>query len=65
MSRVSHLALGISALVLAMSSPAPVAAQTVETLSACYVPATGTVYRIKGAGLPNACHGPTSGPNHA
>src|SRR5262245_10695412 len=25
------------------------------TLTGCYVPASGTVYRIKGAGLPDAC----------
>src|SRR5690242_806111 len=26
-----------------------------DTVYACYVPATGTVYRIKVTGLPNAC----------
>ncbi|HEY6220749.1 MAG TPA: hypothetical protein VIV65_11910, partial [Gemmatimonadaceae bacterium] len=26
-----------------------------DTIHACYVPATGTVYRIKAAGLPGAC----------
>ena len=34
-----------------------------STLYACYVPETGTVYRIKTAGLSDECLGPTSGPN--
>ena len=34
-----------------------------ETLFACYVPATGTVYRIRATGLHDACQGPKSGQN--
>ncbi|MFL5383997.1 MAG: tail fiber domain-containing protein [Longimicrobiaceae bacterium] len=34
---------------------APAAAQTSTVLYACYVPSTGTVYRIKTGGLDNSC----------
>src|SRR6266545_6650186 len=35
--------------------PASVAAQTTDTLLACYVPASGTVYRIRKPGLATSC----------
>lgn len=37
----------------------PAAAQAQATLTACYVPKTGTVYRIRVEGAPNKCS-----PNH-
>lgn len=42
---------------LALGAPAGLGAQTVaaDTLHACYVPATGTIYRIRAAGLPPSC----------
>lgn len=51
------LPLALTLTVIALGA-APLAAQaTAEgtTLYACYVPGTGTVYRIKGPGLPDAC----------
>jgi hypothetical protein len=39
------------------------AAQSSSQLFACYVPATGLVYRVREAGLPSDCTGPVSGPN--
>src|SRR5687767_776799 len=40
----------------ANSSSTTATADASTVLYACYVP-SGTVYRIKGPGLPNACHG--------
>src|SRR6266545_2681587 len=37
--------------------PSRVAAQTPDTLHACYVPASGTVYRIREPGLSSTCLG--------
>lgn len=47
-----------TALGLAAFAAAPLAAQTTvegTVIYACYVPSTGTVYRIKEPGLPDAC----------
>ena len=56
------VALGAIAL---MASTTPMAAQTTTTSSelmyACYVPLTGTVYRIKAPGAPADCTRPKSG----
>ena len=50
----------VSALALIMSVPAPMSAQETadEVLYACYVPLTGTVYRIKSPGAPDECTKP-------
>lgn len=50
----------VSALALVVSMAAPVAAQetTDELIYACYVPLTGTVYRIKAPGAPETCRKP-------
>ncbi len=49
----------LSAIALVVSAPAPLAAQTaVEPMYACYVPMTGTVYRIKVPGAPAECTRP-------
>jgi hypothetical protein len=45
--------LAVGAVLLALGS-APAGAQT-AVLYGCYVPSSGTVYRIKEAGLPDAC----------
>ena len=49
------LACSIGAAMTLVSLTATTAAAQ-ATLTGCYVPNSGTVYRIKGAGLPNACH---------
>lgn len=50
--------------VATLLSPTDSKAQSAQPLIyACYVPATGTVYRIKEPGLPQACQGPAGGPN--
>ena len=49
MSRI-RIAATLAALILA-----PAAAQAQSTITACYVPKSGTVYRIKAEGSPNAC----------
>jgi hypothetical protein len=41
-----------------MSVSAPVSAQTADIIHACYVPLTGTVYRIKSPGAPMDCTQP-------
>jgi hypothetical protein len=52
----------VSALALAMSVSTPMSAQTTASsdamIYACYVPLTGTVYRIKSAGAPTECTQP-------
>src|SRR5687768_17768655 len=49
----------LSAIALVVSMSAPLAAQTTpEVMYACYVPLTGTVYRIKTAGAPSECTKP-------
>lgn len=53
--RLLSLACSIGAAVALESLTATTAAAQ-ATLTGCYVPNSGTVYRIKGAGLPNACH---------
>ena len=53
--RMLSLAWSIGAgVVLLGLTTTDVAAQAI--LTGCYVPNSGTVYRIKGDGLPNACH---------
>ena len=47
--------LAVGAALIALGA-APAAAQSV--LYGCYVPSSGTVYRIKGAGLPDECRSP-------
>ena len=44
----------VSVAILSLTTAAKATAQA--TLSGCYVPNSGTVYRIKAAGLPDACH---------
>src|SRR5438309_11635021 len=49
---------GACALVAVLISPSVSRAQSVsptDTIRACYVPATGTVYRIKASGAPGSC----------
>jgi hypothetical protein len=56
----------LGALILALIPaliPTGAATQSAEVLHACYVPATGTVYRIATGGLPADCTGPKSGPS--
>ncbi|HEX6630348.1 MAG TPA: hypothetical protein VF048_04620 [Gemmatimonadaceae bacterium] len=48
--------MAIGVVTLALGS-APAGAQT-SVLYGCYVPNSGTVYRIKGAGLPDECRSP-------
>jgi len=57
----------VGALALVVSTAAPLAAQTApEPMFACYVPLTGTVYRIKSPGTPTECTKPKgNSPNHA
>ena len=59
----------VSALALIMSVSSPLAAQTTTStdpvLYACYVPLTGTVYRIKTVGAPEACTQPKGKNNGA
>ena len=40
---------------LALFALAPAAAHAQSTITACYVPKTGSVYRIEAAGAPEAC----------
>ena len=49
MSRI-HLAALVAAVTLV-----PAAAQAQSTITACYVPKTGSVYRVKAEGAPDAC----------
>lgn len=49
MSRIRIAAL------LAALALVPAAAEAQSTITACYVPKTGSVYRIKAAGAPEAC----------
>src|SRR5215213_6875617 len=42
-------------MVLVAPSMARAQAATADTIRACYVPATGTIYRIRKTGLPNEC----------
>lgn len=50
---------------LGAAAPAEIHAQAPPPpiLHACYVPSTGTVYRIQEPGLPGECQGPKAGPN--
>lgn len=48
-----------SAALLALLALIPAAANAQSTITACYVPKTGSVYRIQAAGAPDACK-----PNH-
>jgi hypothetical protein len=57
-------AAAVAAAVLTLDAGTAAAQSTPpELLYACYVPAMGTVYRIKAPGLPQECQGPRSGPN--
>lgn len=47
-------AAGAAAIAFAVAVPAAVEAQT-AVYTACYVPSTGTVYRVGESGLPSAC----------
>jgi hypothetical protein len=47
------------AAVLAALALAPAAAHAQSTITACYVPKTGSVYRVQAVGAPDACK-----PNH-
>ena len=60
LSPATAILAAVSALALSMSVSAPVSAQTTTepTMYACYVPLTGTVYRIKTPGAPDACTQP-------
>ena len=51
MSRIRIVVL-LAALALAL---APAAAEAQSTITACYVPKTGSVYRIQATGTPDAC----------
>lgn len=57
-----NLTLALLGVVALLSSSAPLAAQTTQPdlMYACYVPLTGTVYRIKTAGAPDECSRPKS-----
>jgi hypothetical protein len=74
--RTRELRLGSAAVVgplLLVLSAGPAAAQSAPpaispmdmpvVIHACYVPSTGTIYRIKEPGLPQQCTGPNQGPN--
>ena len=56
MTNSLSLALSMVAGVAMMSLTTAASASAQATLSGCYVPNSGTVYRIKAAGLPTACH---------
>lgn len=58
---ISRLAIALGPVLLAATVLAPrrVAAQAATVLYGCYVPNSGTVYRIKGPGLPNDCRSDT------
>ena len=60
LSPATAILAAVSALALSMSVSAPLSAQTTtdQTMYACYVPLTGTVYRIKTPGAPDACTQP-------
>src|SRR5690606_31614934 len=45
----------LASFALAGARPALAQETPPQTIEACYVPATGTVYRIKAPGLPTAC----------
>jgi hypothetical protein len=45
-------------LTLAAVSPAGARAQTADTIRACYVPASGTIYRVKAPGVASGCLAP-------
>src|ERR1044071_10250761 len=38
-----------------VASPRPLAALASDSIAACYVPASGTIYRIGSTGLPTTC----------
>ena len=46
-----------------LTLPSAALAQASDTIFACYVPATRTVYRIRDGGLDPNCAGPSGGPN--
>ena len=51
----------VIASILPLAAPAVAAAQPATppaTIEACYVPASGTIYRINAPGAPSACHSP-------
>ena len=60
LSPATAILAAVSALALLMSVAAPMSAQTTvdPTMYACYVPLTGTVYRIKTPGAPAECTQP-------
>ncbi len=60
LSPATAILAAVSALALSMSVSAPLSAQTATdpTMYACYVPLTGTVYRIKTPGAPESCTQP-------
>src|SRR5687767_9584415 len=60
LSPATAILAAVSALALSMSVSAPLSAQTTTdpTMYACYVPLTGTVYRIKTSGAPDECYQP-------
>ena len=58
-TRISPFALGLAALTAAAFAPGAAHAQTVnEVITSCYVPASGSVYRIKTPGGPTTCQSP-------
>lgn len=59
-----YITLALALAATASLGPAAAHAQAApEILHACYVPSTGTVYRIKAPGLPDDCSGPKNGAN--
>ena len=58
MLKTNTISLVTSFLILTVALPNGARAQGAPTdsLHACFVPASGTVYRIRAAGLPAACH---------
>jgi len=60
LSSTSRAVAALVALVFAAAIPSAARAQQAaadDTIRACYVPASGTIYRIGVAGGPTACHG--------
>ena len=55
--RVAALAGGFGLLPLTLAHAQVQGDANSGVIYACYIPASGTVYRIKGLGLPNACRG--------
>jgi hypothetical protein len=51
------------AVVLVAATPSLLPPPASEPIYACYVPANGTVYRVRAPGVPGDCVGPRSGPN--